>query len=269
MTFESANTRPASRALTIRARQKACQGLTLIECLVAILMVALLASAIAPALALAVATRVQSQKSEQAMKLAQTEIDRVRLLTEEGLAAQKSGESATAFEARKQAYRDKFPPRVATLDNTAAENQPAPGNQVVNIRTSLTPTNTLGIKLNPEEPGATTPTNCVSDGSCDFAVQIYRTRGYPDNATDVPSAFGMGVRVYDYRAVANSNGSSLSKDQSSLALTSGEGERGRKPLAVIYTTIARGEKSNSLCDLITYTGGSAASRPLGCPPVTP
>ena len=267
MTSKSANTRPTSRALIIRARQKACQGLTLIECLVAILMVALLASAIAPALALAVATRVQSQKSEQAIKLAQTEIDRVRLLTEEGLAAQKSGESDAAFEARKQAYLAKFPPRVATLDNTAAENQPAPGNQVVNIRTSLTPTDTLGIKLNPDQPNATTPTNCVSDGSCDFAVQIYRTRGFPDNATDVPSAFGMGVRVYDYRAITS--GANLSTDPASLALSAGDGGRSRKPLAGLYTTIAAGERQNSLCDLITYTGGSAASRPLDCPPLTP
>ena len=264
MIFKPASIQPASLMLTIRARRKACQGLTLIECLVAILMVALLASAIAPALALAVATRVQSQKADQAMKLAQTEIDRVRLLTEEGLAGQRPGESATAFQASKQAYLDKFPSRVATLDNNAAKDQSAPGTQVVNNRASLTATNTLGIKLNPTEPGATSNTNCVNDNSCDFAVQIYRTRGYPDNATDAPAAFGMGVRVYDYRAVTS--GATLSTDPASLALSAGDGGRSQKPLAVLYTTIATGEKSNSFCDLITYTGGSSSSRPLGCPP---
>jgi prepilin-type N-terminal cleavage/methylation domain-containing protein len=266
MIFKLAGLQSAS-LLTIRARQKACQGLTLIECLVAILMVALLASAIAPALAVAVATRVQSQKSEQALQLAQAEVDRVRRLTEEGFAGQKPGESAAAFQARKQAYLAKFPPRVATLNNNVAKNQPAPGTQVVSMPTNLTPTNTLGVKLNPAEPGATPTTNCVSDGSCDFAVQIYRTRGYPDNATDAPSAFGMGVRVYDYRAVTS--GATLSTDPASLALSGGDGGRSRKPLAVLYTTIATGEKSNSLCDLITYTGGSSTSRPLGCPPLTP
>ena len=47
-------------------------------------MVALVASTIAPALVLSVATRVQSQKSEQALQLAQSEIDQVRLQVEPG-----------------------------------------------------------------------------------------------------------------------------------------------------------------------------------------
>jgi prepilin-type N-terminal cleavage/methylation domain-containing protein len=252
MIFKPAGLQTAS-LLTIRARQKkACQGLTLIECLVAILMVALLASAIAPALAVAVATRVQSQKSEQALQLAQAEIDRVRLLTERGLATDTLPD-----------YLAKFPPRVAGLGNDDPDSQPAPGTQVVGDRANLTATNTLGIKLT----GTTPSTNCVTDASCDFAVQIYRTTGFPDDATVAPSAFGMGVRVYDYRAVTS--GATLSTDPASLALSGGDGGRSRKPLAVLYTTIATGEKSNSLCDLITYTGGGSTSRPLGCPPLAP
>ena len=57
-------------------------GLTLIECLVAIVMVGLIGSAIAPALLISVATRVQSQKAEQALELAQSEIDKVRQIME-------------------------------------------------------------------------------------------------------------------------------------------------------------------------------------------
>jgi len=214
---------------------------------VAILMVALLASAIAPALALAVATRVQSQKSEQALQLAQTEIDRVRRLTERGQANETL-----------PAYLAQFPPRVAGLDNTnqAARGQAAPGGQVEIDRVNLTTADkTLGIKLNPAETGTTLATDCRTDASCDFAVQIYRSKGYPDSATQVPSAFVMGVRVYDYGAVTS--GATLSTDPASLALSAGDGGRSRKPLAVLYTTIAAGERDNSLCDLIRYADPDA------------
>jgi type II secretory pathway pseudopilin PulG len=228
--------------------------LTLIECLVAILMVALLASAIAPALALAVATRVQSQKADQAMKLAQTEIDRVRLLTEQGQANDTL-----------PVYLAKFPPRVAGLDNTneAAKTQGAPGSQVEVDRANLTSADkTLGVKINPSETGTTLATDCRTDASCDFAVQIYRTKGYPDDAAKVPSAFVMAVRVYDYRAVTS--GATLSTDPASLVLSAGDGGRSQKPLTVLYTTIAAGENSNSLCDLMIYAGGSASSQPRVC-----
>lgn len=235
--------RRLATALLLQNRARSPQGLTLIECLVAILMVALLATAIAPALALAVATRVQSQKSEQALQLAQTEIDRVRLLTERGLVTDTLPD-----------YLAKFPPRVAGLANDKVATQPPPGTQVVSDRPNLTDTNTLGIKINPAEPGTTPSTNCVTDGSCDFAVQVYRTKGFPDDATVAPSAFAMGVRVYDYGAVTS--GATLSTDPASLALSAGDGGRSRKPLAVLYTTIAAGEREKSLCDLIRYTSGN-------------
>lgn len=242
-------------AFLLQNRARSPKGLTLIECLVAILMVALLATAIAPALALAVATRVQSQKSEQALQLAQTEIDRVRRLTERGQANDTL-----------PAYLAQLPPRVAGLDNTnqAARGQPAPGSQVEIDRVNLTSANkTLGVKINPAETGTTLATDCRTDASCDFAVQIYRSKGYPDSATDVPSAFVMGVRVYDYRAVTS--GATLSTDPAALALSAGDGGRSQKPLAVLYTTIAAGEREKSLCDLIRYTSGNAnAALPADC-----
>ncbi len=239
-----------------RTRSNPTQGLTLIECLVAIVMVALVASAIAPALVIAAATRVQSQKAEQAMQLAQSEIDRVRLLTERGQATDTL-----------QDYLAKFPPRSATQDNNNVKGMSAPDyGSVTADRTQLTPTKTLGIKLN----STTTVSNAAQpcDQNCDFAVQIYRTKGYPDDATKVPSAFSMGVRVYSYEAVASGSGTALSTLPLSLATTGGEGQRAKKPLAVLYTTIAIGENSTSLCDLITYTAGNQGitnpDKPTGC-----
>lgn len=223
-------------AIQLRSRLGSSQGLTLIECLVAILMVALLASAIAPALVIAVATRVQSQKSEQALKLAQSEIDRVRLAVEQGLASQTNGEF--------------FPPRVPNLADNAVQGYAAPSGTVVADRIQLDDgTKTLGIKLNPPEAGNVISQDCVEDNSCDFAVQIYRAQGL---TRDPDLAFAMGVRVYDYNAVT-SNSANLDTEALSLAMTGGQGKRSERPLATLYTTIARGEDKASLCDLFNYT----------------
>lgn len=59
------------------------QGLTLIECIMAILVIGVTGAAIAPMMLVSVATRVQSQKAEQAVELAQSEIDRVRVQFEQ------------------------------------------------------------------------------------------------------------------------------------------------------------------------------------------
>jgi len=55
-------------------------GLTLMECVVAIAVVALAGALITPPLFLAAATRVQNRRSEQALQIAQGEIDRIRTL---------------------------------------------------------------------------------------------------------------------------------------------------------------------------------------------
>jgi prepilin-type N-terminal cleavage/methylation domain-containing protein len=222
-------------AIQLRRPSYQSQGLTLIECLVAILMVALLASAIAPALVVAVATRVQSQKSEQALKLAQSEIDRVRLAVEQGLDSQTNGEF--------------FPPRVTTLADNAVQGYDPPDTVVADRGQLDDGTKTLGVKLNPPEAGNLISQDCVQDNSCDFAVQIYRAQGLTDKP-DV--AFAMGVRVYEYNAVI-SNSANLDTEALSLAMTGGQGKRSERPLAALYTTIARGEDKASLCDLFNYT----------------
>ncbi|MEM9504465.1 MAG: type II secretion system protein, partial [Cyanobacteria bacterium P01_E01_bin.43] len=60
------------------------EGLTLIECIMAIVVIGLTGAAVAPMMLVSVATRVQSQKTEQALELAQSEIDSVRVLFEQG-----------------------------------------------------------------------------------------------------------------------------------------------------------------------------------------
>ncbi|MGF1569119.1 MAG: type II secretion system protein [Nodosilinea sp.] len=218
------------------AREATSQGLTLIECLVAIIMVALVASAITPALVISVATRVQSQKAEQALGLAQSEIDRVRLLVEQGGVANVS----------------QLPPQAPTTlkDNEVAKQVGPLYGSVVAV---------------PSTPTQTRPVDINDNGSNDFAVQTYRTRGLESGG--VPVAFAMGVRVYDFDAVTSGGSGNLSTEPLSLATTAGEGQRSARPLAVLYTTIAVSEQGNSFCNLINYTAsaaGSTASVPLGC-----
>ncbi len=67
-----------------RLRSNSSSGLTLIECLVAIIIVSLTVLAITPPILLATGTRVQSRRAEQANHIAQSEVDRLRLLVERG-----------------------------------------------------------------------------------------------------------------------------------------------------------------------------------------
>jgi len=137
-------------------------GLTLLECLVAIVVVAMIGASIAPVMVLSVATRVQSQKAEQALQLAQSEVDRVKVLIERG-----SINDVTTL----------LP--LATGDvNTVVE----PGSLETDPD-NLAFNEALSVDID-------------SDGSPDFAVQRFRVE-----ETGVTTGFRVGVRVYDHRAL--------------------------------------------------------------------
>jgi prepilin-type N-terminal cleavage/methylation domain-containing protein len=204
-------------------------GLTLIECLVAIIMLGLVGSAIAPALVISVATRVQSQKAEQALELAQSEIDRVRLLV-----------------ARGEANINTLPASVPFAGAYDADNKVALATGPVYGAPVANPT--------------ATQTRLASLNGHDFAVQVYRTPGR--FAGSVPVTFHMGVRVYDRNAVVTGTGN-LSSQPASLGMSGGLGERASRPLVALYTTVTPGERGDSLCQYIQYLD-NAASVPVGC-----
>ncbi len=202
------------------------QGFTLIECLVAIIMVALVASAIAPAMVISVATRVHSQKAEQALALAQSEIDSTRILVERG------------------GYIVNTLPPLAT------------GVADKDVETAL------GPKLSQTDATKFDHARKVDvngDGQTDFLVQRYRATGQP--VSGLPVAFAMGVRVYD-RSVAGAD-NLLTDEMASLVMTSGDGGRATRPLAVLYSTIAASNQGDSLCSLNTYLQPSAMSGQTG------
>lgn len=186
------------------------RGLTLLECLVAIVVIAFSAAAVAPAMILTVATRVQSQKADQALRLAQEEIDQVRLQMERGTADFNT-----------------LPSSVTTTD----------------VRTIAAPT---VFVAGPATESQARLVDIDGDGSNDFAIQTYRDEGVvPTGETD-PIAFSMGVRVYDISAEEALG--SLGIEPAALGLTSGEGQRRSRPLAALYTEVLRGDANNSYCE---------------------
>ena len=225
-----------------RKRQSSEEGLTLIEVLIAILVVAFAGTAIAPAMVLAVATRVQSQKAEQALELAQSEVDRIRLLIER---RDDIGGGAVV---------DDFPP--------LADGFPFPANVPAPDGFNCAPSATEGFPVS-LDPGVD-PCALEPDEQPDFVIQTYRLPGITAD-TGIPTAFRMGVRVYDFRAFRDEGGGELSSERASLGMTSNEGSRVRAPLAVLYTEVAAGEQGDSFCDLRVFASETGdPSLPLGC-----
>lgn len=209
--------------------QERDSGLTLIECLVAIAVIAATIGVIAPVTVLAVATRVQNQRAEQASFIAQSEIDRIRLTVER--------ETNFTFEnIATTSDLDGFPP----------------------------PADVVGVVTSANASISARAVDIDRDGQDDFAVQVFRT----DDANSVVVdsqlvAFELGVRVYRASAVETHSVSELKTDQAGLTMTSGEGEGGLRPLAVLYTTVVKSDNRESLCDYYSYAG-DVSSIPAAC-----
>ncbi len=170
------------------------QGLTLVECLVALILIAFVAGSVTPALVIAVATRVE-------------------------YVATYTGPTAGSLAASTATY--------STVGTTTA--------RAVDID---------------------------GDGDNDFGIQIFRTPGQLNNS-DLPIAFTVGVRVYDAVAIQNGGAGTLDIDEARIGTTGGEGERGRLPLATVYTTVASADTSESYCGYYEFTSSSpSASAPV-------
>ena len=235
------------------------RGLTLIECLVAISVIAATSATIAPVIVLSVATRVQNQKAEQALQLAQSEIDRVRLLVERN-----SVYTGADLKLAEDTTNAPLPTATATgtSTGTAITTVPKPtllASESAWSASTYTPAINKAREIDSD-----------GDGSPDFVIQSFRggaaevpvtvpptTAGGTATASTMPVAFDMGVRVYDYNAITKGTGSIpsglvLETEPAGLAFTSGEGQRGRRPLAVVYTQITNSDNAGSLCIYMEY-----------------
>jgi prepilin-type N-terminal cleavage/methylation domain-containing protein len=215
-------------------------GFTLIESLVAIIIVSLTVVSVLPPIFWATATRVQNRRAEQAVQLAQSEIERVRTVVERG--------SYTALD---------LPPVVAGAGANNLKSTP-----------TLVPASYSGIRRSTvgdcrslddaKQPAAvaqyieidTDPKN--DNCKADFMVQVFRSEGTVPEGSAVgspPSAFTMGVRVYAEPALlALRRGDVLDPKGTAAKLrgSSGLGQQSTRPMAVLYGTVVRSRAGNSL-----------------------
>ncbi len=199
----------------VRRTSSTEDGVTLLECIMAMLIIVVVVTMITPPIFLSVATRVQNQRMEQAMQLAQSELDRVQLIVERG-------------------------------DYTTA-NLPAVSS-AADIRQTPAPNGTVDTRLGATANDAYT-VDVNNDGDDDYAVQFFRTAGEANASGDV-LVFDMGVRVYSM--LAFKPGSTRSTEQAAARFTSGTGSQASRPLSVMFTTIARGDSSDSFDAIERY-----------------
>ncbi|EKQ67512.1 hypothetical protein OsccyDRAFT_3790 [Leptolyngbyaceae cyanobacterium JSC-12] len=215
-------------------------GLSLIECLVAILVIAVTVVAITPPVFLATASRIQARRADQANQIAQAEVDRIRGIVERG------------------AYVEAALPPIGNAtsvkDTTAATS--------VNTTLLLSPgTCTVGryppVLASP--PPATSPLGSNQlipvdiDGDCqaEYAMQVFRTQGcVPANkpADTPPYSFSVGVRVYSYNPQDGATVPTLGTERANLAMTTGRRDKGtefRRPLQVVYSRASRNTNADS------------------------
>lgn len=240
-------------ALTLIQKQtianRSDQGLTLIEGLIAIVIISITMVSITPPIFWAVATRVQNQRAEQALKLAQGEIDRVRAIVDRGEVASLPPAALTP----------PLPPTAAGLTETALRgsptSSPAAPNLVSTSDTAVisTVSSCTGTTFPPLSP--TTFTQIDTNGDCkpDYLMQTFRSQGLDQNgnpftgaAGQTLSGFVMGVRVYSFVAKpALTNGQGITK-AAALRGTNGLGNQLNRPLAVLYSTIVSSNISQNL-----------------------
>jgi type II secretory pathway pseudopilin PulG len=217
---------------------------------VAIIVVGVVAALISPVLVISVATRVNSQKTEQALQIAQAEIDSVRGVVERGrLTADDvddvlppstpfTGDAVEDVVNGSQSFTVEYPQAIAgPVGNSYVEN---------------------GSYTDLDNAFDARSVDIDGDGAADFVVQAFRSPGQLDGDA-IPIAFSMGVRVYDIRAFQTGNANNLPVEEARAGVISTEGDRSNLPLAVLYTTVAKADIANSYCDYIRYLGSTPSS----------
>lgn len=225
--IQKTNTRSLALALLKLSKPNSSQqGISLLECLIAITVISVVISSFTPPIFLAVGTQIQNRRAEQALHLAQGEIDRVRSIAEQ------------------QDYENTdLPPVGASI----VRNQAAPSGTTED-RNATSATKALLVDVN-------------GDDTDDFVVQTYRSPGVADSNGKIV-AFDIGVRVYaavitqDYSLLENPP-----QRSASLQLTTALGAQKRRPLAVMYTTVTHSDDRNSLCNLQKFLGDTSGA---GC-----
>lgn len=224
-------------------------GFTLLECLVALFVIQFVVAASAPLIAISVGTRVQNQFADQALQVAQGEIDRIK----------------TAV-ARGENYNN----RIDVISTTAISQTDFAD------KTKAPPPENLSTAANEHLTDATfaKPVDLDGDGTADLAVQVFRNYiDFIDRTTPPPTvtdlaAFDIGVRVYRAESLANFTAAQLSVEPIKYGLTARVGGRSPQPVAVLTASVFKSDTGESLCDYYDYlnetTTGPDFVKPEGC-----
>lgn len=203
------------------------QGLSMLECLVAIVVVTAVISAITPPIMLSVATRVQSRRAEQARQLAQAKMDEVRRLVETGN------------------YNSNDLNRIA----------PAFVGGTGRICNVSVPFDRARQAVDIDRGADSNPNN---QNRPDFWVQAFRNEGIIDPNTNRPVAFDLGVRVYRFYEGQTPN----QIKRASIGFTTADGSQRNRPLVTLYTRVVLSDTQNSRQN---YNRLIDANRDPSCP----
>lgn len=225
------------------------QGFTLLEVILAVVVVGTTLALIAPALTLAAATRLQNRRAEQAMALAQQEVDRIQAAMTRGGREAEAANLPPIASGTIECIADVEAP--TAIINTPADNVEARRNAADEALSAYT----VDLDEDAEESGADQASND------DFFVQRFRDEGLRTIAGgDELSIFRVGVRVYSL--AAQDRLGSLETEPATLKTVEGLGEQHRRPLAVLYTEISQGNQDISLqrySEYITAIGRGPAT----------
>ena len=227
------------------SRQGSDQGLTLIEGLVAIVVVSVTLVSITPPIFWATGTRVQNRRAEQALQLAQGEIDRVRTLVDQDRATGELLPPVSAANFRGTGSTSVPAPTVRKDSNVVTVNP-----RCANKDDGKSPINVNQYTRIVTDPIPGSPNDCEPN----FLMQTFRSAGLDANGAAIPTTdtttrpegFVMGVRVYSFVAEENLKNKTAKTEQASLKGTNGLGNQLTRPLAVQYSTIVRSSSGKNL-----------------------
>jgi prepilin-type N-terminal cleavage/methylation domain-containing protein len=218
-------------------RNPQTSGFTLIESLVAVIIVSLTVVSVLPPIFWATATRVQNRRAEQAVQLAQAEIERVRALVERG---QYGPTDLPPVDGSRTDIREESTPTAPPSADSGILRTATPGCTGTNETLQPTAVNQF-IYIDSDAGNGCRP---------EFMVQVFRSVGsVPDGspAGKAPEAFTMGVRVYAQPAINTvKRGGVLGTKPARLRGSSGIGQQGTNPMAVLYGTVVKSRSGGAL-----------------------
>ncbi|MDG2990920.1 prepilin-type N-terminal cleavage/methylation domain-containing protein [Candidatus Synechococcus calcipolaris G9] len=195
------------------------QGLTLVECVVAIVITNILLAALAAPLVMVTATRSQNDRINQASGLAISQVDQMRALMEQGV------------------YQNADLPPASSVSAELGQ----PGGLSMQPPPSSVTTCT-GVP-------ATAVTGCLRTfNNAEFVVQVYRGAGITAGGRII--AFPMQVRVYSLRTFDGGNTPSADVPIPQVPATfTASGDSSGLPLIVLTTDVVRGDNPATLCNI--------------------